>query len=273
VSSPALTVIGLDAATFSVIDAMLAEGELKHLGKLLERGVSGTLRSTTHPLTPQAWTTMVTGVNAGRHGIFDFTEREQSGYGLRVVNGGYRRAPALWDRLTSSGRRCGLVNIPFTWPAPAVDGFAIAGFDSADLEAGMTHPESLLRELRRRFGAFQLDHRFPLDSAGEIDLERVRREAEQKVEITLWLLQELEPELLFMVFMALDHVQHLCWEDWEQRGLSSAVADAYRILDECTGAIVAAVGDDANVLVVSDHGAGRWTAWSTSTPGSPSRAT
>lgn len=254
-STPALTVIGLDAATFSVIDPMIEHGELPHLGRLLGEGTSGTLRSTTHPLTPQAWTTMVTGVNAGHHGIWDFAERDTTGYGLTLVNGGNRQAPAIWDRLTGSDRTVGLVNIPFTWPAPAVDGFAIAGFDAADLERGMTHPSSLLRELRRTFGSFQLDHRFPLGTDGAIDIERVRREAAQKVEIALWLQSRFEPELLFTVFMAADHVQHLCWSDWENHGLESPVADCYRILDEAVGALADAAGD-GDVLVVSDHGAG-----------------
>ena len=105
-TAPQVTVIGLDSATFDVIDPLLAQGELPNLGRLFERGSRGILRSTTHPLTPHAWTTMVTGVNAGRHGVWDFTERDESGYRLRVVNGSQRRAPALWDYLTAAGRRC-----------------------------------------------------------------------------------------------------------------------------------------------------------------------
>ena len=116
--APELTIIGLDAATFDVIDPLVEAGDLPNLGALLERGARGTLRSTTHPLTPLAWTTMVTGVNAGRHGIWDFAERNAGGYGLSLVNGSHSRAPALWTRLSASGRRVGVVNVPFTWPAP-----------------------------------------------------------------------------------------------------------------------------------------------------------
>ena len=76
---PALTVIGLDSATFDVVDPLVEGGDLPNLARLLERGASGVLRSTTHPLTPHAWSTMVTGVNAGRHGIWDFTERGRDG--------------------------------------------------------------------------------------------------------------------------------------------------------------------------------------------------
>lgn len=213
------------------------------------------LRSTTHPLTPHAWSTIVTGVNAGRHGIWDFTERDESGHRLTLVNGSFRKAPAVWDRLKRSGRRVGVVNVPFTWPAPEVEGFSIAGFDAASREQGLTHPEALRDELRRRYGSLELDNKFPL-THGKVDLDLVRRAAAQKVEIVTWLAERFEPELLFVVFMAADHIHHLCWTDWEARGPESPVADVYRILDEAVGALVQLTGADGNVMVISDHGAG-----------------
>jgi predicted AlkP superfamily phosphohydrolase/phosphomutase len=254
VSSPVLTVIGLDSATFDVVDPMLAAGELPNLARLCDLGARGVLRSTTHPLTPHAWATIVTGVNAGRHGIWDFTERDESGYQLRLVNGSFRRAPAVWDRLRRSGRRSGIVNIPFTWPAPDVNGFAIAGFDAAAREQGLTSPAALRDELGGRFGSLELDNAFPLTD-GKLDLDLVRRAASQKVQIVTWLAERFDPELLFVVFMAADHIHHLCWTDWETDGLASPVAEVYRILDEAVGALGELAGD-GNVMVVSDHGAG-----------------
>jgi predicted AlkP superfamily phosphohydrolase/phosphomutase len=256
VSTPKLTTIGLDAATFAVIDPMLEAGELPNLRRLFDAGSRGVLRSVTHPLTPHAWSTMTTGVNAGRHGIWDFTQRAEGSYDLRLVNGSYRRAPAVWDRLSAAGVRSALVSIPFTWPAPQIDGCVMAGFDAADRDQGFTHPPELLDELRERFGPLVLDYRFPLGSDGDLDLDLVRRAAEQKVEIALWLAERFEVDLLFAVFMAADHTHHLCWDDWEQRGLESRVADVYRILDRAAGALADAAGGTGDVLVVSDHGGG-----------------
>ena len=182
-AAPKLTVIGLDAATFDVIDPLLAAGDLPNLARLIERGARGPLRSTTHPLTPLAWTTMVTGVNAGRHGIWDFSERDETGYGLRLVNGSSARAPALWTRLAAAGRRVGVVNVPFTWPAPEVDGFVLAGMDAWARDDGMTTPRALIAELHERFGVLLTDHNFPLDKDDAFDLAHVRAVCEQRVEL------------------------------------------------------------------------------------------
>ena len=254
-ASPELTVVGLDAATFDVIDPLVETGDLPNLARLLERGAHGRLRSTTHPLTPLAWTTMVTGVNAGRHGIWDFSERDESGYQLRLVNGSDNRAPALWTRLSAAGRRVGVVNVPFTWPAPELDGFVIAGMDAWAREDGMTSPPGLLAELQSRYGKLLVDHSFPLDDRDRFDLHQVAAVCEQRIAIVDWLLSRYEPELLFLVFMAADHVHHLGWPEWEERGRESTVAEVYRILDRALGAILERVGD-GNVLVVSDHGGG-----------------
>lgn len=253
---PRLTVIGLDAATLQVAEPLMAEGHLPSLSRLLREGSGGVLRSTTHPLTPHAWATLVTGVNAARHGIWDFAERDESGYRLRLVNGSFRRAPAVWDRLTTKGRRSGLVGIPFTWPAPQIEGFSVAGFDAAGREEGMTHPPDLVSEMARRYGSIELDNRFPIGKDGRVDLDIVRRAADQKVDVTLWLAERFEPSLLFVVFMAADHIQHLCWTDWERDALSSPVAEVYRILDERVGRLLEWLGPGCDVMVVSDHGAG-----------------
>ena len=214
------------------------------------------LRSTTHPLTPHAWATIVTGVNAGRHGIWDFTERDETGYQLRARQrelppgaGGLGPAaplgPAHGHRqraLHLAGARGGRLRHCRLRRGRAA-------------KQGLTYPAELRDELRQRFGSLELDNKFPLTD-GKLDLDLVRRAAAQKVEIVTWLAERFDPELLFVVFMAADHIHHLCWTEWEADGLASPVADVYRILDEATGALAALAGEEGNVLVVSDHGAG-----------------
>ena len=251
-----LMIIGLDAATFDVLDPMIEAGQLPNLERLFDSGSRGPLRSTTPPITSQAWATAFTGVNAGKHGLWEFAERISS-YRLRLVNGSFRRAPAVWDYLSASGRTVGVINVPFTWPAQEVNGFMISGFDAAGRERGMTYPESILDDLRKRFGSLELDHKPVTDKDGVVDLGQVRRAVEQKTETAKLLWDRYDPDLLITVFMAIDHAQHCEWLDWEKRGLDSRLAEVYRIHDTATGALVEAAGPDCDILVMSDHGGGR----------------
>jgi predicted AlkP superfamily phosphohydrolase/phosphomutase len=249
-----LTVIGLDSVTLDVARPLADAGELPGIARILA-GASGTLRSTTHPVTPHAWVTLCTGVNAGRHGVWDFLERDETGYGFTPITGGHRRAPAIWDYLSRSERSVGLVTVPFTWPAPELHGFAVSGFDAPEGGERSVHPASLLGDVQRRFPDLRLDDTPAHRLDGSIDLDLVRRACEAKTALALWLADQFDPDLLFVVFMAADHIHHSAWPEWEQLGEASSVAQVYRTLD---GAVtqLAAARPDSDVLIVSDHGAG-----------------
>ena len=62
-----LLVVGLDGATLDLIAPWAADGRLPALARLMRAGAWGPLRSTVPPATFPAWTSLVTGVNPGRH--------------------------------------------------------------------------------------------------------------------------------------------------------------------------------------------------------------
>ncbi len=64
--------IGLDGATFSLLDLMIEQGIMPFLASVLDKAVRADLMSTRHPLTPPAWTSMITGRSPTAHGIYDF---------------------------------------------------------------------------------------------------------------------------------------------------------------------------------------------------------
>ena len=59
-------ILGLDGATWSVLDPFRSRGLLPNLDALLDRSAYGTLRSTIPPVTTAAWTTMMTGCDPSR---------------------------------------------------------------------------------------------------------------------------------------------------------------------------------------------------------------
>ena len=93
-SSPnRLVIIGLDGATFDLIQPWVAAGDLPNLQRLMAEGSWGPLESVVHPFTAQAWTSMVTGTQQGKHRVFDFWERDFHTYGFRLMNASHRALP------------------------------------------------------------------------------------------------------------------------------------------------------------------------------------
>ena len=78
-ASARVVFIGLDGATFSILDPLMQDGTMPFLAKFTVKGVRAVLHSTPHPLTPPAWTSMVTGRSPGEHGIFDFVKIDRRG--------------------------------------------------------------------------------------------------------------------------------------------------------------------------------------------------
>ncbi|HVY61960.1 MAG TPA: alkaline phosphatase family protein, partial [Planctomycetota bacterium] len=68
-----LLVLGLDGADYDLVRRLLAEGRLPTIGRLARDGSFGPLRSTIPAVTPTAWSSFLTGLNPGAHGIFNFS--------------------------------------------------------------------------------------------------------------------------------------------------------------------------------------------------------
>jgi len=96
-------VLALDGATFDVIRPMAAAGELPHLAAWMAQGCSAPLPSTVPPVTFPAWSSFMTGLSPGEHGIFDFTQKLPGEYRLRFVNATDRPAPRLFQRVSRTG--------------------------------------------------------------------------------------------------------------------------------------------------------------------------
>src|SRR5437867_5540589 len=157
---PKVVVIGLDAATWTVIRPCMAEGKMPNLAKLMKAGVSGTLESILPPITPPAWTSFMTGKNPGKHGIFHFVETEYGGYAMKYANATSRRSPTVWKLLNNAGYSVGTMNIPFTYPPEPLDGFQIAGMGTPSENSPFVHPPSLRQGLANDLGKIKHDLRY-----------------------------------------------------------------------------------------------------------------
>lgn len=241
-------VVGLDAATWQVAEPLLEDDDLPNISNLCAGGTVTTLNSTTVPMTPPAWTSMVTGVNPGKHGVFDFVEQDHSTYKFKPESTRLSR-PAIWDLFNAGNRDCIFVNFPNVFPPLEIDSVFISGTPAPDSES-IAHPQTVQDHLAKT-GYQRRPYVQPEDDP-ERYLQEVEDITDQQCNLVCWLLEQYDPELVWTVFMGIDWVQHHLWHE-EVNG-EDAVNRIYRQMDEVLGRLVEETGDDWNVLVVSDHG-------------------
>ena len=100
-----LLVIGLDGASFNVLDPLIEKGYLPNLAKLIEGGARADLITTFPPITAVAWSSFMTGKNPGKHGIFEFVRLDHDSKRELAVNASFRQGRAIWDLLSDAGHR------------------------------------------------------------------------------------------------------------------------------------------------------------------------
>jgi predicted AlkP superfamily phosphohydrolase/phosphomutase len=92
--------------------------------------------------------TFATGVNPGRHGIFDFTRRVFGTYEVTFINSTFRAEPSVWRQLSDQGRRVCVLGLPGTYPPEQINGCMISGFDTpvtTRADASFIYPAELGR--------------------------------------------------------------------------------------------------------------------------------
>src|SRR5689334_1148544 len=105
-------ILGFDAADPKLVDQWVGEGHLPNIARLKKIGSGGPVRSTIQPLTPIAWSTVVTGVNPGKHSVYDWHDRDPETYNAPLVNAFSVKAPTLWHRASGAGLSAGVMNVP-----------------------------------------------------------------------------------------------------------------------------------------------------------------
>jgi len=256
---PRVLVIGLAEATLDLLLPWAAEGRLPNLSRLIEGGASGRLRSQNPPITPQMWGTIVTGRSPGYHGAFDFWQRGSDGR-FRQINGGDLKEPPVWSLLGERGLRCGILNVPFTYPPQKINGFMISGEDAPGAHRSIAHPAGLYDEITRRFGRYRLKDIFPGGRQKSDYLTLIPEDVDKQTDVMEYLLTAKPWEFAMVFYSASAIAQHYFWADMEDGSATNPYRDvirkAYEALDTAVGRLVDSAGPDCRIFIISDCGAG-----------------
>ncbi len=261
--------IGLDSATFNLIEPWAAQGLLPNLARLMQDGAASRLASTLQPTTAPAWVTFMTGMNQGKHGLYDFVRRRADKYSLDVTNGSHVAAPLMFETLSRLGQRVITVNIPYSYPPRPVNGIMIGGPFAPAVTRELVYPPEIFDTLKKIAPDYFVIPDYDAHAADPLAhfAARLQREIELREQVSVALMQREAWDVFTVVIMATDEVQHTFWQCMEAPDDSPlakyrhVIRDIYQRCDAAVGRLIeAAQCDDRplDVLVLSDHGAGRF---------------
>lgn len=266
-------VIGLDGAAWHLLDPLLAAGAMPRLARLKERGSWGVLTSTVPTYTPPAWTSAVTGVNPGRHGIYGFYGGNAQSERPELMHAGKIRASTLWEMANNQSLRAGIYNLPLSYPPRPLDGWMVSGMMTPGFGEelrGFAHPAHLESRILDWVPGYQVDTsaNWERDYRDDALCRRALGVIEQRSEVLARLLEHDPVDLVFCVLEAPDRLQHVYYryldpaEPLYESGAAAALRPALRRCFEAMDVIVGLLDDyagpDGGALVCSDHGFTSW---------------
>jgi predicted AlkP superfamily phosphohydrolase/phosphomutase len=262
--TPRILAIGLDAATMDLIEPWAEAGHLPTLARLMAEGSSARLLSTPNMHSASAWTSILTGLNPGRHGLFVFSDRDFATGKQVFFKGGDRTGELISSHLSRQGLTSGFLNVPMTYPAACEPGcFMVSGLDAPTLNQRAFCPAELRGELFARFP----NYRFAPDGLGELMKARRVDEAigkwmeliETQTAAAEYLLAAKPVDFFMTVYTASDWAGHNLWNQSESSAASNPLLEVYRALDGAIARLLAHSNEATQVYVISDHGMGRHT--------------
>jgi predicted AlkP superfamily phosphohydrolase/phosphomutase len=263
VRKPKVLVIGLDGASPLLVEKWMQSGSLPTLTKIMVNGGYTKLRSVMPVLSSAAWSSFMTGMNPGKHGIYDFARRDEHSYRLQVVHREHNRAPSLWRLLSDHNRRVAVMNVPLTYPPERVNGVLVSGLGTPNYKI-FTHPAQLSQELLQ--WGYRINKDLVYKPGNEQKyLDHLYEIAQRQHDAALRLMSMEAWDLFTIVFFDTDQVAHYFWKYMDPthpdhpprtHGFEDAIEKFYRQMDNYVQDLVDAAGDHTNLFVVSDHGAG-----------------
>jgi predicted AlkP superfamily phosphohydrolase/phosphomutase len=259
-----LLIIGWDGADWEILDDLLARGYLPNLSSMVGEGSRGTLLSTIPAHSWAAWASFLTGRHPSGHGVFDFVERDPTDPQRRVPSSsGSLRAPTFLERLSATGHEVRSGNVPVTFPPFRIRGRMISGV-AVPRGASFVFPPEWKQELDRRapFPVGGLEWtRFQGDPAGLVEeagvlVERRTASFEALLEgrWDVGVCVYVAPDRLQHPFAGHLHPSHPAYPERSETALAEKVREVFRRLDAGLGRLRAAAGEEATVVLMSDHG-------------------
>ena len=266
-----VVVVGIDGAALNIMMPWMNAGKLPNLARIIKDGAWGDMESPPPINSAPAWTSIVTGNNPGKHGVYGFKDTSYRSV-EEFSNASSVKTKQLWTLLSEYGKKVGVINVPLTYPPIPVNGYMISGMDTPGPHCVFTYPPKLQDEINRTAGGYIIEanisdsYMLSNDNERKLFIKQVMEALDKRIQTFQYLNEKYPADFTMIVFVATDRIQHRFWkffdsehphfEQDKSEKFGMAVLDVYQKIDEFLGNLLNMLSEDTYLMIVSDHGFG-----------------
>lgn len=247
-------VIGIDGVPFELIEKYTAEDVMPHTRRLVEKYGLKRSKVPLPEISSVSWTSFMTGMAPGGHGVYGFMEINPGNYAYRFPSFKTLPVRTIWERLGEKGYESVIINLPSTYPVRPLKGTMVSGFVALDLERAV-FPPRLLPLLEG------MDYRVDVDTAlARTKKKLFLKELHDVLQQRYRLYRELRKgawDLFLFIITGTDRLHHFFFNAWddEEKPFHREFTDYYRSVDTVVGEIAEDMEREGiPFIILSDHG-------------------
>ena len=237
-----MIIIGLDGASFELLQPMIDDGTLPNLKIIQQKGCWADMEVCLPPVTCPNWKCYSTGKNPGKLGVFWWENIDIANKRVYHPRKRYQKHKEIWDYLSIAKKRCLIMNMPTTYPVKEINGYLIAGGPDAP-EKGFTYPKNLEQQLEKEGYKVHAEKINPLIFSKEEIFADCRNVIKKRFEIFQKLIKEETFDFAQITLFYINAMQHFFWND-------ELTKDLWKLIDSNIGKLC----KQHTVFLLSDHG-------------------
>nr|QEK15897.1 phosphodiesterase [Thermococcus aciditolerans] len=212
--------------------------------------IETTLMSTIPPYTPPSWTSILTGVNPGKHGIIGWQKFNRDENTINLTTSRDVKFPRLTELLDRASYKTILINFPMTYPFSGIQ-----NKNNSIIVSDWAAPTQTIypRELHRKYEDYLVEppHQWSKWEGNKKDYAKIVYEyTRTRLQIYYDLLEKEEWDLYSIVFSETDWFSHLYPQILEKKE-KNIVTPTFQLINK----FIEQAKEIADVVfIVSDHG-------------------
>ena len=247
-------VVSIDGVPYDFMRTHIERGDFPNFKKLVDKGAFRRMNSVQPCISSVAWSSYMTGKNPAKHNIFGFVDRKPGSNNIFIPTSADMTSDTIWEIMSRAGKRVFVMNVPVTYPPRQVNGIMVGCFLCTQIDkiAYPAHVSQELKQMGYKIDAEAIIARQNLDNfMDECNLALTKRVQ------AMFHYMDKEPWDFFQChIMETDRMNHFFWEHMEKDDPKyvRAFFDFYKRVDDVLGEVDHKLGDDVNLIILSDHG-------------------